>query len=65
MKTLNDLFEEEAAKGIVKDTPAEVARSKAKAEVEKAREIKQGLRDASGDWIEQFDIEDEDEDEDE
>lgn len=62
MKTLNQLFEEEAAKrGAVEDTPAEMARSKAKAEAEKIREIKQGLRDANGDWVEQINTEDEDE----
>lgn len=64
MPTLDELFEKEAAKrGAIQDTPSEIARRKSKAAEEMAREIRQGLRDANGDWVEQNATVDDDEEE--
>lgn len=71
-KSLDDIFgdyEAERLAEIAKDeTPEAIARRNAKREAEKQKEIRQGLRDANGDWIEQpetDETEDDDETEDE
>lgn len=67
-QSLDDLFTEheaEQAANIKQDTPEEIARREAKKQAEIAREIRQGLRDANGDWIEQPEADEEENDEEE
>lgn len=65
-KTLDELmaeFEPERQAEIAKDyTPEAIARREAKAKDQLEREIRQGLRDADGEWIEQPEAEEEEED---
>lgn len=66
-KTLDELmadYETERLAEIAKaDTPEAQARYAAKRKAEIESEIRQGLRDANGDWIEQPEAEEDDEDE--
>ncbi|MET4240329.1 hypothetical protein [Bradyrhizobium sp. RT10b] len=67
--TLDDLFgdyEAERLKQIEKEEndPAAIARREAHRRAEIEREIRQGLRDANGDWIERPEADEETEDED-
>jgi hypothetical protein len=67
--TLDDIFgeyEAERLKEIAKEEndPATIARRAAKRQAELEKEIRQGLRDANGDWIEQPEAEEPDDDED-
>lgn len=63
-KTLDELiaeYEPERLAEIAKDeTPAAIARRNASREAEKQKEIRQGLRDENGDWIEQPETDDSD-----
>lgn len=68
MASLDELFgdyEKEHLERVRKDEadPAVQARLEAKRKEELEREIRQGLRDRNGDWIDQPETEEEDEDE--
>jgi hypothetical protein len=68
-QTLDDIFgeyEAERLKEIEKEEndPATIARRERKRREEMEKEIRQGLRDENGDWIEQPETDDEDETED-
>lgn len=68
-KTLDELmaeYEPERQAEIAKDfTPEAIARRDAKAKEQIEREIRQGLRDANGDWIDQPELDEEEPEEDE